>query len=105
MMTRWLTVVGAWISSVALVLATAQSGPAFYWQPWPKGRPPGGSLPPPHDNPPGNPPNGPPNDGPPNPPPISEPPGSVVPEPASAFAALVGLGTVAAACFWPRHRR
>jgi hypothetical protein len=104
-MTRWFTVLGVWVGSLALVLATARSGSAFYWQPWPKGPPPGHSLPPPNNEPPGNPPDGPPGNGPPNPPPILEPPGSVVPEPASALVALVGLGTVAASCFWTRYRR
>ena len=104
-MTRWCITLGTWLSSVAIVVTTAPSGSAFYWQPWPKGPPTGPSLPPPQNEPPGNPPDGPPGDGPPNPPPVLEPPGSMVPEPGSALVALIGLGTLAASYSWIRRRR
>lgn len=105
-MTRILSTICAYCCTVMLILITAGNSTAFYWQPWPKGKPPGGSLPPPTNEPPGNPPTGPPGDGPPgSTPPVSEPPGSVVPEPSAILAALAGLGTVIAAGYWPRTRR
>jgi hypothetical protein len=90
--------------AIAALLMSAEPARAFYWYGWP-----GSKLPPdrtvvtpPHKDKPGNPPERPPVNPPNNPPVI--PPGTPVPEPATALAALTGLGAMAALRAWRRRK-
>lgn len=93
-----------WVLAAALAGLAASAGPAgaFYWythtdktviSPKDKDKP---------GNPPGRPPVNPPGNPPPGNPPPGNPPPSPVPEPATALAALVGLGALGAARAWRR---
>jgi MYXO-CTERM domain-containing protein len=92
------------VAAVVALLTSAEPVSAFYWYGWP-----GSKLPPdrtvvtpPHKDKPGNPPERPPVNPPEQPPVI--PPGSPVPEPATALAALAGLGALAATRAWRRRK-
>jgi len=95
-----------WWNLVAAMVVLVSAGPAgaFYWYGWPGSQipPPRTIVTPPHKNHPGTPPEVPPVG-----PPIETPPGgppSPTPEPATALAALAGLGALAAARAWRRGR-
>lgn len=86
-----------WVAAVSMILFLAEPANAFYWYGWPGSRlPPDRTVvTPPNKDKPGNPPDRPPVN-PPEQPPVT-PPGSSVPEPATSLAAVIGLGTLAAA--------
>jgi hypothetical protein len=89
---------------IAVAVCAAPAG-AFYWYGWPGGPHPPKTVVPP-GNPPGTPPDTPPPDSPPpDTPPSDTPPVNGVPEPATALAALAGLGTLAASRLWRRKGR